>query len=529
MSILSGAPAKLGWKTGLRMGCFVLTGAVSMAMGGCTFGPTYQKPQMMAPDAYKEATPSNDWKTANPQDAMLRGKWWEIFNEPELNRLEEQLNIDNQNIAQSLQNFVAAGDQVAQARAMYWPTVSVGINGQRMRQPPQGTTFKGVTQSASTINSFRLPVSVSWQPDLFGTIRNEVKEYSAAAQVSAAQLENMRLSEQASLAEYFFELRGQDALIDLYRETVENYQKTLDLTRARQETGLVSDEDVAGAETNLKAAQASATSLTVMRAQYEHAIALLIGKPAGQFSLPERSFTADAPAIPLGLPTQLLERRPDIAAAERTVAQYNAILGIGRSAFFPTLSISSGVGTQSTSWSNLYNASNTFWSVGPSVSETVFDGGQRKAQYAQYKAQYNANVATYRETVLNAMKEVEDSLASVRILATEIRQQEDAISSAQRYYDLANSRYETGLDTYLNVLTAQNTLLNSRQAVITLRVNRITASVQLIQALGGGWDASQLPTDLQIKQGYKNSGSGNSTIGQVVAAPGQHTDPATKN
>jgi NodT family efflux transporter outer membrane factor (OMF) lipoprotein len=512
-----------GRMTGIRI-CsivlFALSGVVSMAMSGCTFGaPSYQKPQMMAPDAYKEAIPSNDWKTANPQDALLRGKWWEVFNEPELNQLEEQLNIDNQNIAQYFENFVAARDQVAQARAMYWPTVSVGISGSRMRQPPMGTTIQGVVQAASTINSFQLPVNVSWQPDLFGRIRNTVKEYSAAAQVSAADLENERLTEQASLAEYYFQLRGQDALLELYRKTVDNYQKNLELTQARQETGLDSDEDVAGAEASLKAAQAQATALAVTRAQYEHAIALLIGKSASQFSLPERVLTADAPAIPLGLPTQLLERRPDIAAAERTVAQYNAILGIGRSAYFPNLSISTGGGTQSTAFSGLFNSNNMEWSVGPSVSETVFDGGQRKAMLAQYQSQYRANVATYRETVLNAMKEVEDYLSAVRIMSTEIRQQDDAISSAQRYYTVAKSRYETGLDIYLNVLTAENTLLSDRQAAITLRVNRITASVQLIQALGGGWDASQLPTNLQLKQGYKSSASGNATIGQTVAEP----------
>jgi len=488
---------------GLRTGGLTVVAMALLTMAGCTLGTRYQKPQMLAPSAYKEEIPSEDWKPANPQDAMLHGKWWEVFKEPELNQLEEQLNIDNQNIAIYMQNFVAARAQVAQARASYWPTVTVGISGSRSRTPPlQSTTV--AHSIATTANIFQLPASVSWEPDLFGRIRNTVKEYSAAAQVSAADLENERLLEQASLAEYYFQLRGQDALLDLYRKTVANYQQTLDLTHARQETGLVSDEDVAGAETNLKAAQASATALENTRAQYEHAIALLIGKPAGKFSMPERPMTVEAPAIPVGLPSQLLERRPDIAASERTVAQANAILGIGRSAYFPSLSISVGGGTESPTWSNLYNWTDNYWSVGPSFSETIFDGGQRKAQFAQYKAQYDGDVATYRETVLNALKEVEDYLASVRLLGTEIRQQDDAIASAQRYYDLASTRYETGLDTYLNVLTAQNTLLSDRQTAITLRVNRITASVELIQALGGGWDASQLPSGTQLKQGYKS-------------------------
>jgi NodT family efflux transporter outer membrane factor (OMF) lipoprotein len=520
MSIMNGAPAMLlDGKSCLRACGLAMATAASLLVAGCNFGPTYQKPQVLAPDAYKEASLSKDWKPADPQDAMLHGKWWEVFKEPELNHLEEQLNIDNQNIAQYFNNFVAARSQVAQTRASYWPTVSVGISGTRSRTPPlQSTT---VAESiATTANTFQLPLSVSWQPDLFGRIRNSVKEYSAAAQVSAADLENERLSEQASLAEYYFELRGQDALIELYNKTVANYRETLELTQARQETGLVSDEDVASAEANLKSAEASATALANTRAQYEHAIALLIGKPASQFSLPERALTVDAPTIPVGLPSQLLERRPDIAASERTIAQANALIGIGKAAYFPTLSISAAGGTESPTWSNLYNWSNYYWSLGPSFSETVFDGGKNKATLVQYRAQYNGDVAKYRQTVLNAFKEVEDYLVSVRILSTQIRQQDDAIVSAQRYYNIANSRYETGLDTYLNVLSAQNTLLTDRQTAITLRVNRITASVQLIQALGGGWDSSQLPSDVQLKKSYTTH------VPLDTSAPQAGTEPA---
>jgi NodT family efflux transporter outer membrane factor (OMF) lipoprotein len=527
MSNIGGAPAlQLSRKAGWHAAAFALAGLALLAVSGCRPGSAYQKPQMTAPDAYKEAVASGDWKVSNPQDAMLRGKWWETFNEPELNQLEEQLNINNQNIVQSFENFVMARDQVAQARASFWPTISVGMSGSRMRQPPMGTTIKNVKQAASTINSFQLPATVSWQPDLFGKIRSMVSQSTSSAQVSAADLENVRLSAQASLAEFYFELRGQDALIDLYRKTLENYQQTLDLTRARLETGLGSDEDVAGAEANLKAAQAQATALSATRAQYEHAIALLVGKPAGKFSMPERALTAEAPTVPTGLPSQLLERRPDIAAAERTVAQYNAVLGIGKASFFPSLSISSGGGTQSTTLANIVNASNIYWSIGPSISETIFDGGQRKALFNQYKAQYAASIASYRQTALNAFKEVEDCLSSVRLLSTEIRQQDDAITSSQRYYDLANTRYETGLDTYLNVLTAQTTLLNNRQSAIMMRINRITASVQLIQALGGGWDASQLPTYQQLKDGYK---TGDATLAQGAVLPTQAAAAPAKN
>jgi NodT family efflux transporter outer membrane factor (OMF) lipoprotein len=509
MNIVNGAPANLLRKKMSQMslpaGGFAMAAAVLMAIAGCATPPKDQKPQMLAPAAYKEATPSEDWKPANPQDAMLRGKWWEIYNEPELNQLEDQLNIDDQNIVEYFQNFVAARAQIAQIRASYWPTVTVGFSATRSRTPAlQSTTT--ASSIASTTSTLELPVSVSWEPDLFGAIRKEVKEYSDAARVSAADLENERLSEQASLAEYYFELRGEDALRDLYRKTEASYQQTLDLTRARQETGQASDEDVAEAEVNLKAAQASATALDSTRAQYEHAIALLLGKPASQFSLPDRPHTAEVPAIPAGLPSQLLERRPDIAKYERTVAEAGALIGVERLAYFPTVSLSASGGTESSNWSGLGNWSNRYWSIEPSISETVIDGGKRKATLVQYRAQYNADVATYRQTVLTAFKEVEDYLATVRILSTEIRQEDGAISSAQRYYNLATSRYETGLDTYLNVLTAQNTLLSDQQTAITLRVNRITASVQLIQALGGGWDASQLPSDTQLKQGEKSGG-----------------------
>jgi NodT family efflux transporter outer membrane factor (OMF) lipoprotein len=510
MKIVGGVPAKMqDRKTNIKAGYLAVTGAVLLGLAGCNVGPKYQKPQMLAPDAYKEATANEYWKPANPQDAMLRGKWWEIFNQPELNELEEQLNINNQNIALYFQNFVAARAQVAQTRASFWPTLTIGFSGSRSRTPAMQstTTASGI---ATTTSSFQLPASISWEPDLFGRIRNSVKEYSAAAQVSAADLENERLSEQASLAEYYFQLRGQDALRDLYRQTVANYQQTLELTRARHETGLVSEEDVVSAEASLKAAQASVTALDNTRAQYEHAIALLIGKPASQFSLPDRALTIEAPLIPTGLPSQLLERRPDIAASERAVAEANALAGVGRAAYFPSLSITTAGGTESPTWSNLGNWNNRYWSLGPSLSQTVFDGGKNKAVLAQYRAQYDANVASYRQTVLNAMKEVEDYLASVRLLSMQIHQQDDAIASAQRYYNLANARYETGLDTYLNVLTAQNTLLSDHQTAITLRVNRIISSVELIQALGGGWDASQLPTNAQLKQSGKTSGNNGS-------------------
>jgi NodT family efflux transporter outer membrane factor (OMF) lipoprotein len=424
---------------------------------------------------------------------VLKGKWWEMFNEPELNALEDQLNINNLNIAQYFQNFMAARAQVSQARAGYYPTVT--------GNPALTKTGSGSTAASSggtAIGDYSLPIDASWEPDLWGRIRNTVSEYQYAAQLSAADLENERLTEQADLAEYYFELRGQDALQDLYNRTIEADRKSFELTRALYETGIDNAESVAEADVTLKNAEATAVGIATNRALYEHAIATLIGEPASSFSMPMKMLTTPVPAIPVGVPSQLLQRRPDIAAAERTMAQANAIIGIEKAAYYPTLSLTASGGVQSSAIAMLFSLPALFWSLGASATQTIFDAGLRNATVAQYTATYNADVAAYKQTVLTAFQQVEDYIATLRVTSQQIAKQGEAVQAAQRYLDIATSRYEVGLDPYLDVITAQTTLLSDQQTLITLRVSEMAAAVQLIQALGGGWEVTQLPTPSQV-------------------------------
>jgi NodT family efflux transporter outer membrane factor (OMF) lipoprotein len=490
----------------------VLSGcaAAALLLAGCVVGPKYNPPAATVqppPPSYKE-TPTNfpdsgDWKVAQPQDAMLHGKWWEIYNDPELNALEDQLNINNQNIKQFFENFMAARTLVAQARAQLFPTVSTAPAYQRSRSSANLVGSTGATGSSSggkQIALYTLPVSASWEPDLWGKVRNTIHEEQYNAQVSAADLENERLSEQASLATFFFELRGQDALQKVFDETIEADQKSVDLSRARYETGVDDEISLVEAENALQSAQATATNLGVARAAYEHAIAVLIGANPSSFSIPVKPLNAAPPVIPIGVPSQLLERRPDIAASERTMASANAQIGIAVAAYYPNLTLTGEVGLESSTLKHLFDWPSRFWSVGPSLSETIFDAGLRRATVNQFIAQYNADIASYRQTTLTAFQQVEDSMASVRIMSKQIQQQQAAEQSAERYLELAKARYFTGVDTYLNVLVAQTTLLSDQQTLASLRTELMTSSVTLIEALGGGWDRSQLPTPAQVSQ-----------------------------
>jgi NodT family efflux transporter outer membrane factor (OMF) lipoprotein len=495
-----------------------------LLLSGCRVGPKYVTPTAPAPaPAYKESSPTafkdapdGTWQPAQPQDAMLKGKWWEVFNEPELNGLEEQLDINNQNIATYFQNFMAARTLVREARASYYPTLTADPSYDRTKSPStlrnaattasgtgtgSGTTTGVATTGGTTSTVLSLPFDVSWEPDLWGKIRNTVREFQYASQVSAADLENERLTEQADLAEYYFQLRGQDALQDLYNKTIEADKKALDLTKALYETGIDSDESVAQAEVTLENAQEVGSGIATNRAIYEHAIATLIGKPASSFSLPVKSLTTGVPPIPVGIPSQLLQRRPDVAAAERTMAEANALIGVEKAAYYPTLSLTGGGGLESSKISTLFSLPALFWSAGASASQTIFDAGLRRATVDQYTAQYNADVATYRETVLTAFQQVEDYIATLRITSGQITQQNAAVKSAQRYVDLATARYQTGLDPYLNVISAQTTLLSDQQTQVTLRVSEMTAAVELVQALGGGWDVSQSPAAASVNTG----------------------------
>jgi NodT family efflux transporter outer membrane factor (OMF) lipoprotein len=474
-------------------------------LAGCNVGPKYVPPTATAPPAFKESPAqfkeTDGWAVAQPQDAALRGKWWEIYNEPELNALEDQLNIDNQNIRQSFENFMQARALVREARSQYFPTVGVGPSYTRS-QSSSGLTSGAIASSVSGKQSqvFSLPGDVSWEPDLWEKVRNTVRASQYAAQLSAADLEGERLTEQASLAEYFFEIRGQDALQEILNDTVDADKKALELEQGRYETGVDDQISLVEAQTTLASAQSAAINIGIARAQYEHAIAMLVGKQASVFSIAVKPKTSAPPPIPIGLPSQLLERRPDVAGAERNMAAANAQIGIAYAAYYPALTLSGNGGTESSAIGRLLSATSRFWSAGPSISETVYDGGLRRATVNQYIATYNANLAAYRQSVLTAFQQVEDALAAVRILAQQIRRQQQAVDSARSFLELEQTRYDTGVDPYIDVTIAQTTLLSNQQSLANLQVQQMTASVQLIEALGGGWDRSQLPTPAQVTQ-----------------------------
>jgi len=485
--------------------------AFLLILSGCAVGPKYHPPAPPAPAAVYKESPTQfkeneGWTVAQPSDSKLRGKWWEMFNDPELNALEEQLDINNQNIKEFFENFMEARAIVREARSQYFPTLAVAPAFNRSRTSgtlsttPVNTTGKGTAIPQLQFTTYSLPFDASWEPDLWGKVRNTVRQSQYAAQVSAADLENERLTEQASLAQFFFEIRGQDQLQKIFNDTVEADQKAFDLTRALYETGIDDQISVVEAETTLQSAQAGATNVGIARAQFEHAIAVLVGQAATNFSIPVRPMTVAPPPIPVGMPSELLERRPDIAAAERTMAEANAVIGIAHAAYYPTLTLSADGGFNSSSFTHWLSWPSRFWSIGASLSETIFDAGLRRATVQQFIAAYNADLGGYRQAVLTAFQQVEDSLAEVRILSKEIQQQEQAVNSAQTFLTLEQGRYETGIDPYVNVLIAQTTLLTNQQTLNNLQVQQMTSAVALVEALGGGWDRSQLPSPQQVTE-----------------------------
>jgi NodT family efflux transporter outer membrane factor (OMF) lipoprotein len=484
---------------------FVLTaGTLGLLtlLSGCRVGPHYRPPAPPAVAApnYKESTvnfqDADGWKVASPQDAMIRGNWWEVFNEPELNTLEEQLNINNENVKVSFQNFMAARAVVAEARSQYWPTITANPAYTRTR----ASANQSVSSTATTGKTYGLweaPLDVSWTPDFWGKIRNQVHEAQYAAQASAADLEVEKLTEQASLAEYYFEIRGQDMLQKILDQTVTADQKALDATQGSYDAGVGDYISVVEAKATLQAAQASDVNVGLLRAQYEHAIAMLLGKVATDFSIPVKPMVYAAPAIPTGVPAQLIERRPDVAAAERTLAEANAAIGIGYGAFFPQVTISADAGYESALFKHLFDWPSRIWSIGPSASQVIFDGGLYRAELHQYVATYNADLATYRQTVLTSFQQVEDSLTATRVYSQQILKQQEAVESSQQYLNLEMERYSNGIDPYVDVVVAQTTLLGNQATLNSLHVEEMISAVQLVQSLGGGWDRTQLPTPKQ--------------------------------
>ena len=436
-----------GWKTKSHQ--FSLQGILKLAallvalilFSGCNRGLRYQRTQVETPPAYKEM---EGWKRAQPQDDTLRGKWWEMFHESQLNALEEKVNVSNQNIASAAAGFLAARALVKEARSQLFPTVTTNpsITVQRTPSSSGSGSGAGSKSSAGTFTDYTLPFDATWQPDLFGRIRNTVKSAAYGAQASAADLENTRLTVQAEVAADYFQLRGQDALKQLLDATVIAYQESLDLTRALYETGIDSQEAVAQAETQLEATKAQDDALGIQRAEFEHAIAMLTGQSASTFSIPIEPLKSNPPEIPVGVPSQLLERRPDIAAAERLMAQANAQIGVARAAYFPTVTLSAAAGFESTSFVNWFTWPSRFFSLGPAAAEALFDAGLRRATVMQFRAQYDETVANYRQSVLTGFQQVEDNLASLRVLSVKVQHQDAAVHSAERTLALATDRYK---------------------------------------------------------------------------------------
>jgi NodT family efflux transporter outer membrane factor (OMF) lipoprotein len=455
-------------------------------LAACTAGPDYVRPTVEAPAAYKE---SSGWKQAQPGDHILRGAWWEAFNDPLLNELERQVSISNQTLAQAEARYRQARSLVQSARSAYVPTVSASASADRSRASASGNTFnRGVR------DSFSISADAVWELDLWGRVRRSVESSQASAQASAADLESLRLSAQAELAQDYFLLRALDTQKQILEDTLEAYQRTLQLTQNQYAAGIVARADVVQAQTQLKSTQAQALDIGVQRAQLEHAIALLVGRPASTFSIAPATLTAEPPAIPVGMPSELLERRPDIAAAERSMAAANAEIGVATAAYYPSITLSAIAGFQGSTLANLVSAPNRFWSLGPSLVHPFFDGGARRALTDQAVAAYDASVASYRETVLTGFKEVEDNLAALRILEEEARIQDEALQLARQSVQLTTNQYKAGLVSYLNVIVVQTSALDLERSAVAIRNSRLAASVALIRALGGGWTASDLPT-----------------------------------
>ena len=496
----------------IRMGRTVLPAALAtillLAMG-CSVGPKYVRPPVEVPSAYKEipqsaAKRSEIWRVTQPREGANRGNWWKVFNDPQLNELEAKASSSSRQIAAAANGFLAARALVREARSQYFPTVSTNPSILNSRPSPgqfggvQAGSSSGIGLSVKSYTDYSLPFDASWEPDFWGRVRNNVRANIYAAQASAADLANVRLSVQAELAVDYYELRAQDSLKELLDSTVTAYQDSLVLTRAQYRAGMGNDEAVAQAEAQLKSAQAQDTNLGILRAQYEHAIAVLIGQPASSFSLPPNALAVNPPAIPAGIPSELLERRPDIAAAERSVAQANAEIGVARTAYFPAILLSASGGFGNSSAASWFTWPSRFWSVGPSLAETIVDAGLRKATVQQFRAAYDQTVANYQQTTLTAFQQVEDNLAALRILSQDIDQQDAAVQAAARSLHEAEIRYKAGLDPYLNVISAQTVLLANQQTSVNFRMQQMVASVQLIMALGGGWDASQIPSEKEV-------------------------------
>jgi len=473
----------------VRLRPWLVFGTIPLLLfsNACMIGPKYQRPAFPAPPAFKEELPAG-WKEAQPNDGALRGKWWTVYNDPRLDALEDQVSISNQNVLIADAQLREAKAAIRIARAGLFPAVTTA---------PSAT--RSGSGAASGVGQFyTIPIDLTYQIDIWGSIRRGVAANSATAQASAAQLENARLLYQAELAADYFQIQGLDAARLLLDATVSSYQKSVQLTQNRFDGGVASMGDVALAQTQLETARAQLVEVGVQRAQFEHAIAVLTGKPPSDLSIPALPNQSPPPASSVGIPSALLERRPDVAAAERQVAAANEQIGIAKAAFYPSLAFSASAGLQTTAILDLFTWPSRFWSVGPQLAETLFDAGKRHAQVKLTQAAYDATVANYRETVLMAFQQVEDSLAQLRILSEEAEITNQAVKFAQQSLEISTEQYTGGLTNYLQVITAQTSALQNQLTAVDILARRKVASVSLVQALGGGWDASQLPSSRDL-------------------------------
>ncbi len=480
----------------------VCLAAALIACAGCMVGPKYQRPAVPVPASYKEELPADfkemsDWKLAEPNDGVIRGKWWEMYANAELSALEEQVNISNQNLAVAEAQFKAARDAVKIARSSLFPNVTSGVS----VTGEQASTNLGGSTASGARAIYNLPASLSYLTDTWGSIRRSARASAESAQASAAELENVRLALQAELAQFYFQLHGIDGVAKLLEDTVKSYSEYLDLTQIRFDTGVASGADVAQAQTQLNGARAQLVDLKVARAQFEHAIAILVGKPPAEFSIAPAEINSLPPAIPLGVPSDLLERRPDIAAGERQMAAANEQIGIAKAAFYPVVTLSPSAGFQSSQLRNWLSWPSRLWSVGPQLTLTAFDAGKRRAQTEQAMSAYDAAAANYRQIVLTSFQQVEDNLAALRVLAEEARVEDDAVQSALQSLDISTEQYKAGTASYLQVITAQTIALQNQISAANILTRRMVASVLLIEALGGGWNSSSLPSQRLLMNG----------------------------
>lgn len=485
-----------------RFGKWAAAAVLTLLAASCTVGPKYARPTSAASPAFKEPLPDAykelaGWKTGQPRDEASRGKWWEVFGDPDLNALEEQIDLNNQNIAQAEANYRGARAAVRVARSGLFPQIATGptVTGSMVSANTSSNSSLFKPSANSLIN---LPFDATWEADVWGRVRKGIESSVETAQATAGDLETLRLSLQAELALDYFQLHGEDAVKQLLDSTVTAYQKALDLTNNRYVQGVASQIDVVQARTQLEQTRAQATDTQVLRTQLEHAIATLTGKPPAALTIPEKVIKTPPPAVPVGIPSQLLERRPDIAANERRVAAANANVGVALAAFYPDITLSAGAGLEATSLMNLFTWPSRFWSLGPTVSYTLLDFGKRQGTLEQAQAVYDSSVAAYRQSVLQAFQDVEDNLAALRVLEQEAREQAVAVAAAERSLELANNQYQGGITAYLEVITAQAIALSNEQTAVQLLIRRQAACVALIKAIGGDFNVAGLPAPKEI-------------------------------